>query len=283
MNFSNTCVYNFENAFKILNNYRKKYDVSDSFFGMIDEHFISENSEIADKWVEKYHSELNWPKEFSDEGCKLAEEYAEKIIKNGILRSNCSESEPETVDLAFLGPNDMALIQALKLNSNEYNNFLKQIIVSVKLTAPLYFWEELNIYDTIKVYSLESTLSLSMIENEPIKLENFEVDDLNENLIYYSLGPAYNDIGMLADFIIEQLEFLRKKYLETKDVNCLKELRRWLPSGWLKTQIITTDYYTLKNVYSNMLNNKFTKWIASLPYAKYLILNNEEVPFQIEK
>ena len=125
------------------------------------------------------------------------------------------------------------------------------------------------------------------LTSKPITLDCFEVDDFNPDLIYYTL-PEYaynpneitgNNIGMLSDLIIEQLEFLRQKYLKTKDKRYWKELVRWLPNGWLQTRTWTANYEVLRSIYHQRKDHKLTewhsfcKWIESLPYAKQLIID----------
>ena len=94
-------------------------------------------SEVADKWVAAYHPDLNWPKEFTDKGYQLVEEYADKLIKNGVLRLNDNDG---VADLAFIGPQDMKLAQTLIKSGPEHRKFLRQIFVSVDITAPLYWY-----------------------------------------------------------------------------------------------------------------------------------------------
>jgi len=63
------------------------------------------------------------------------------------------------------------------------------------------------------------------LTSKPITLDCFETDDFNSDLVYYTEPNPYSDVyiementtGMLSEIIIEQLEFLRQKYLETKD------------------------------------------------------------------
>ena len=120
------------------------------------------------------------------------------------------------------------------------------------------------------------------LTSKPITLDCFETDDMNSDLIYYSIpeyagGPAENDIGMLSDFMIEQLEFLRQKYLETKDKKYWKELVRWLPESWLQTRTVTLSYANLRNIYFQRKDHKLTEWhtfcdwVESLPWGKELI------------
>ena len=84
--------------------------------------------------------------------------------------------------------------------------------------------------------------------------------------------------------MIEQLEFLRQKYLKTKDKRYWKELVRWLPNGWLQTRTWTANYEVLHSIVLQRGHHKletewgngFIKWCTSLPYAKDLIFYGEE-------
>lgn len=154
--------------------------------------------------------------------------------------------------------------------------------------------------DTYKVATVaNSTSTMHKLTSKPIVLESFDIDDFNSDLVYYEIPGAQNDIGMFADFMIEQLEFLRQKYLETNDKKYWKELVRWLPNGWLQTRTWTANYETIRSICSpgqrryHKLNewgghddpskNNFIKWARELPYAQYLIFDDENIPFQIEK
>ena len=92
---------------------------------------------------------------------------------------------------------------------------------------------------------------------------------------------------MLSEIIIEQLEFLRQKYLETKDKKYWKELVRWLPESWLQTRTWTANYEVIRTIVHQRENHKlnewsgqddsskdnFIKWAKSLPYAEELIFS----------
>ena len=130
--------------------------------------------------------------------------------------------------------------------------------------------------DTYKIATVaNSTSTMHKLTSKPITLDCFETDDMNSDLIYYTLpeyagGSAENDIGMLADFMIEQLEFLRQKYLETKDKRYWKELVRWLPESWLQTRTWTANYETIKSICYQRNNHKLTEWHQFIEWAKTL-------------
>ena len=299
MKFENTYVYNFQGSLYGMRNPKNSWNKSDSFFGIVNIDNYSYESEIADNWINYSHPQLNWPQEYTEEGYNLSEQYSEKLIKNGILKLNDNDGVAE---VAFIGPNDLKLAQTLIKAGPEHRKFLRQIFVSVDITAPMYFWSELDTYKVATVAN--STSKMHKLTSKPITLDCFETDDMNSNLIYYTLpeyagGLAENDINMFSELIIEQLEFLRQKYLETKDKRYWKELLRWLPESWLQTRTWTANYETIRSICSpgqrrfHKLNewcghddpskNNFIKWARELPYAQYLIFNDENIPFQIEK
>ena len=94
---------------------------------------------------------------------------------------------------------------------------MRQIFVSVDITAPLYFFKEL---DTYKVGTVSnSTSTMHKIATTPITFDCFETDD------YHGAELTYDDLSLdwdVKDFI-QRLEWLRKKYLETKDKRYWKE------------------------------------------------------------
>ena len=276
MKFERTQVFNFEGAFRGLRNPKNSWNKSDSFFGVVNLDHVSKDMEIADEWVKAFHPDLNWPEEFTDEGCNLAEEYADKLIKNGVLRLN-----DNVADLAFIGPQDMKLAQTLIKAGPEHRKFLRQIFVSVDITAPLYFFKQ---FDTYKIgTTANSTSTMHKLTSKPITLDCFETDDFNTELEYYQ----GNTTGMLSELMIEQLDILRQKYLETKDKKYWKELVRWLPESWLQTRTWIANYEVIRTIVHQRENHKlnewsgqddpskdnFIKWAKSLQYAEELIFS----------
>ena len=297
MKFENTEVWGFEHAFRGMRNPKNSWDKSDSIFSISNLDYYEGDMDVANKWVAATHPELNWPEKFTNEGYELSEEYDKQLLKNGTLKIDAVNN---VGSFAMIGPNDMKLAQALIKGGSEHRKFLRQICVSVDITAPLYFFKE---FDTYKIgTTANSTSTMHKLTSKPITLDCFEIDDMNSDLIYYSIpeyagGPAENDIGMLSDFMIEQLEFLRQKYLETKDKRYWKELVRWLPESWLQTRTWTANYEVIHTIVHQRKNHKlnewsgqddpskinFIKWAKELPYAQYFIFDDENIPFQFEK
>lgn len=178
-----------------------------------------------------------------------------------------------------IGENDIKLAQTLIKAGNEHRKFMRQIFVSVDITAPLYWWKE---FDTYKVGTVaNSTSTMHKLATTPITLDCFETDDYDRNL---SLTDNPDDDGLdnistFEEDIIYVLENLRQKYLETKDKRYWKELIRWLPESWLQKRTITMNYENVRNMYFQRKYHKLTewsesfiKWVESLPYTEELIM-----------
>ena len=93
----------------------------------------------------------------------------------------------------IIGDNDMTLAKKLINAGSEHRKFLRQIMVSVDITAPLYYWKE---FDTYKVgTTANSTSTMHKLSTTPITLDCFETDDFEGDL---PIGIDLTDIGMLA-------------------------------------------------------------------------------------
>ena len=58
--------------------------------------------------------------------------------------------------------------------------FLRQILVSIDITGPLYWWKE---FDTYKIATVaNSTSTMHKLANTPINQDCFELNDFNQNI-----------------------------------------------------------------------------------------------------
>lgn len=190
----------------------------------------------------------------------------------------------------IIGKNDMKLAQTLISAGSEHRKFMRQIFVSVDITAPLYWWKEA---DTYKVgATANSTSTMHKLTSQPITMECFETDDFNPSLESDGLydGLEYTLGETLVPELFEWLEGLRQRYLATKDKRYWKELIRWLPESWLQTRTVTMSYENIFNIVHQRKNHKlnewsgidnpelpnFIAWARTLPYAQELIFLDEE-------
>lgn len=168
-----------------------------------------------------------------------------------------------------VGPNDLNLAQRLIKGGSEHRKFLRQIFVSVDITASLFYYKE---FDTYKVGTVaNSTSTMHKIMSKPFTLDMFEIDDFEE--------------FERADFeeVLRICNKYRNLYLEDRDNDLemakkyWKALIRVLPEGWLQTRTITMNYENIRTMVHQREGHKLTEWkqfidwAHTLPYAEELI------------
>ena len=178
-----------------------------------------------------------------------------------------------------IGENDMKLAQSLIRAGSEHRKFMRQIFVSVDITAPLYWWKE---FDTYKVGTVaNSTSTMHKLASTPITKDCFEMDDFEE--IIEDKNFAYCAEVYWRN-TVKHLEELRELYVRTKDIRLWKELIRELPDSWLQKRTVTFDYENLLAICSKgqrrfhkltEWSNAFITWARTLPYAQALIFIDE--------
>lgn len=255
MKFENIRVYNFEHALRGMRNPKNSWHLSDSKFGMTqDENILDYAREVAQSWTETWVAQA----ENVDERDRAAvnADHVSWLMDNGILKY-----EDGIDEYAFIGPKDMKLAKALIAGGSEHRKFLRQIMVTVDITAPLYWWKE---FDTYKVGTVaNSTSTMHKLASKPITLDCFEIDDYDPHDLDIPLdgmdGTAV-EVDAFVRVILDGCENLRKKYLETNDKRYWKELVRWLPEGWLQTRTVTMNYENLLSMVHQREHHKLTEW-----------------------
>ena len=199
-------------------------------------------------------------------------EHAIRGMRNPLESWDKSDSIFENSLQCFnvIGENDLSLMQKLIKAGSEHRKFMRQIFVSVDITAPLYWWKE---FDTYKVGTVaNSTSTMHKLASTPITLDCFETDDVEvlEELNY--------NVSCWWSELITWLEKLRQKYNETKDKRYWKELIRLLPESWLQKRTVTMNYENILSMIYQRKGHKLTEWsknfiewVESLPYAKELL------------
>lgn len=167
-----------------------------------------------------------------------------------------------------LGPNDLDLAKRLRKAGSDHRKFIRQIFVSVDITAPLYWWKE---YDTYKVATVaNSTSTMHKIHSKPFDLNDFSHDHMTPETLEFMKR------------VVEELEKIRLKYMDGKNKDDWYDMIQLLPASYHQMRTCTMNYETLVNIYYARRNHKlaewhtFCQWIETLPYAKELIIAAEE-------
>ncbi len=168
----------------------------------------------------------------------------------------------------ILGQNDLDLCRRLACAGPDHRKFLRQIFVSMDITAPLYWWKE---FDTYKVATVaNSTSTMHKIHTKPFERADFSCDRLS------GAAPA------ALDALISVLESERLAFVETKDRAHWHNIIQLLPSSYNQMRTVTFNYETCVNMYYARRHHKLAEWhtlcdaIAALPYADMLIMCRAE-------
>lgn len=103
-------------------------------------------------------------------------------MRNPMNSWNKTDSYINKLGLFILGKNDLDLAQRLIKAGSEHRKFLRQIFVSVDITAPLYWWNE---FDTYKVGTVaNSTSKMHKLASTPITMDCFEMDDFEDTVLF---------------------------------------------------------------------------------------------------
>ena len=163
-----------------------------------------------------------------------------------------------------LGENDLSLARRLAVAGSDHRKFLRQIMVSMDITAPLYWWKE---FDTYKVGTVANSCStMHKIQAKEFTREDFSCDRLDEGAM------------AVLDSVIAYLERERNKFNETKDKQSWHNMIQLLPSSFNQMRTVSLNYEVLINIYYARRHHKLAEWhtlceaIEALPYARELIL-----------
>lgn len=196
---------------------------------------------------------------------------------------------PETLNTAdfefFVGENDLDLMNRLSKAGPPHRKFLRQIFVSLDITAPLYWWKE---FDTYKV----GTTANSCSTMHKIHAKKFDVDDFSHEHLDGETFPLFTDGNLVDDegktgfykcsawdflaITCDVLNFYRDKFLETKDKKWWYQMIQLLPSSYNQRRTVTLTYENLLSMLEYRRNHKlsewreFCAWILTLPYHEVL-------------
>ena len=167
------------------------------------------------------------------------------------------------------GPNDLSLGRKLCKAGSDHRKFVRQIFISVDITAPIYWWKE---FDTYKVGTVaNSTSTMHKIHSKPFELSDFSTDKMVD-----SAKNCMNDILVV-------LENLRQDFISDKTSNkdAWYSIIQLLPESYNQKRTVTLNYENAISMYYSRRNHKlsewhvFCDWILDLPYFKELFSLDE--------
>jgi hypothetical protein len=192
-------------------------------------------------------------------------------LRNPMNSWDKSDSYTDEIGIFNIGSNDMKLAQRMLNGGPEESKFMRQIMISMDIDAPIFWWKEM---DTYKVGTTANSCStMHKLTSEEISAQNFSFikpEEFEDQYNQYFIKTAQEEI-------IQYCEILRKAYNKTKDKRIWRALIEILPEGWNQRRTWTANYQVLRNIYFQRRFHKLDEWrefckiIEGLPYGKELI------------
>lgn len=175
-----------------------------------------------------------------------------------------------------IGDADMDLCKRLIKAGPEHCKFLRQIFVSVDITAPLYWWKE---FDTYKVGTTANSCStMHTIHKKEFTLDDFSHEHLSEPGID-TLGEVIEALngcrGMFVNWDSVDDILLGEKLSSKKDA--WWHMIQLLPTSYNQMRTVTLNYKNLMDMYYQRKNHKldewhvFVDWVKKLPYMEQFL------------
>ena len=173
-----------------------------------------------------------------------------------------------------IGENDLALARKLISAGSEHRKFLRQIYVSVDITAPLYWWKE---FDTYKIGTVANSCStMHKIHTKEFTLEDFSCEHLIDEPFPVTDEYVETYLDCMTD-TIKALNCARRMLLETKDKKYWWQIIQLLPSSYNQTRTVTMTYENIYTMRQQRRGHKldewridFFNWSDELPHLKEL-------------
>ena len=182
-------------------------------------------------------------------------------------------------DCCFIGPNDLDLMKRLRNAGTDHRKFMRMITVYVDITAPLYWWKEMDQYRVGQTTNSCSTMH--KIHEKEFYEEDFSFERLESGYEEYKGDDAMHTAYCSMQNTISDLNRLRYMYNITKNKKYWYAMIQLLPSSYNQKRTVMLNYEVLAGIYFYRKDHKldewreFCEWIENLPYSE-IITGGEE-------
>lgn len=162
-------------------------------------------------------------------------------------------------DIPYIGPNDLNLAKKLVRAGTEHRKFLRQIMVTMDIEAPVFWWSE---FDTYHIGTTRNSTSFMHTGTR----RNLTIKDFEKG----------TDIECI-NLVNKKLE----KYRKNKSPELFEEIRANLPMGYLYISTVTMNYENVLNMIHQREHHKLSQWryfcqkLKELPYIKEFLGEEE--------
>lgn len=197
----------------------------------------------------------------------------------------CEDECTPTTECFILGENDEKLAKNLiGGDSPSHRKFLRQLPLIMDITAPLFFWKQLDTYKIGTTANAESTMHT--LVKEPFKIENFEVQHFlsingeetdwlrcveyeDSDLWFEGMenhGYCFTPEEYFKENFINLLNSLRYFYLKTKDQKYWYAINELLPQSYLQKRTWAANYEVVLTIMAQRIHHKIPEWRSLIIY-----------------
>lgn len=271
LKIENVDIYGWEAAIRGMRNPLESYNKSDTWFydySEVDDSahchsFAVENAYMNDSEQQDY-LDVHWTERTE------CQEITEEIKHVETIKDHPYEWKYGCN--AFVGPNDYKLMQNLCKGGSEESKWRRFVHVTCDITAPLYFYKQLDVYRI----GVEKNSCSTM---HKIHAKEFTLDDFShEHLSGIDIGQGLGAPCTLLDQTIWMLNECRTLYLQTKDKQYWWQMIQLLPSSYNQRRTYEFNYESLANIYRQRKNHRLDEWhqfcdrLKDLPYSEFITL-----------
>lgn len=203
--------------------------------------------------------------------------------------SSCSDCQQQNQNrdcescAVYIGKNDLELMQRLYRGGSEHRKYLRHIFVSCDITAPLYWWKEMDTYKFVSPDPLHYD-SNSCSTMHKIAAKEFELADFSCEHLISSHGKHGGSLECLTSTIAE-LNYWRDRYIESKNKDCWWQMIQLLPESYNQKRTVSMTYETVVDIIRQRSGHKLDEWhtlvdaLKTLPYINEIMseeLHNAE-------
>lgn len=190
-------------------------------------------------------------------------ESAIRGMRNSFNSWDRSDSKYDEKGNYIVGEADLELMDRLSRSGPSHAKFLRYINVTFDVTAPRYWWAEM---DTYKVGTVRNSCStMHKVAAKEFDRNDFSHEHLNEDSL------------KTLDTLIETLNQARNRFNEGKNKDDWWQLIQLLPASLNQKSTVQLNYQVLQGIYFTRKDHRldewhlFCDWIKSLPYSQLII------------
>ena len=189
---------------------------------------------------------------------------------NSWEKSDSVLNTPEDSEI-IIGDNDLKLMKNLVNAGSDHGKFMRMIIVTCDITAPLYWWKEFSTYKVGTVANSCSTMH--KIQAKEFTLDDFSHEHLINTCLLETIINTLNAYRIIYNGYDQQTDTYKHEFSK-KDI--WWQMIQLLPSSYNQKRTVMLNYEVLRNMYHARKNHRLDEWhtlcdwIETLPYSELI-------------